>query len=123
MRIFALAVALSLAACAPTQPSNCHKSTHADGVGADGELHYPEVCTAGTTPARTTPAPPVAHDPVSQALARLSPEAPDPCRQYTREQCAQGGSCDEAVREVNKIATHKRAYSQCVSMLKREARR
>lgn len=127
MRTFALAAALALAACASSPShSSCHKSTRPDGVGADGELHYPEVCTAGTTPARTTPAPApaaAAHDPVSQALARLRPDAPDPCREYTREQCSQGASCDEIVREVNKIASHKRAYSQCVGMLKREARR
>ena len=129
MRTFALAAALALAACAPTQTRNCHRSTQADGVGRDGELHYPEVCTASTTPARTTtPPPPAARrapagDPVSQALARLRPDTPDPCREYTREQCAQGGSCDQVVREVNKIATHKRAYSQCVALLKREARR
>ena len=129
MRTFAFAAALALAACAPSQTRNCHKSTQADGVGRDGELHYPEVCTASTTPARTTtPPPPAARpapagDPVSQALARLRPDTPDPCREYTREQCEQGTSCDETVREVNKIATHKRAYSQCVSMLKREARR
>lgn len=130
MRTFAL-VALALAACAPTQTKNCHRSTQADGVGRDGELHYPEVCSASTTPARTTaprtttppPAAAPAGDPVSQALARLRPDTPDPCREYTREQCEQGASCDDAVREVNKIATHKRAYSQCVSMLKREARR
>jgi hypothetical protein len=125
MRTFAFAAALALCACAPSQTKNCHKSTEADGVGRDGELHYPEVCTASTTPARTvTPKPaPVANDPVSQALAHLRPDAPDPCREYTREQCSQGSDCDEAVREVNQIATHKRAYSQCVAMLKREARR
>jgi hypothetical protein len=127
MRPYMLAAALALAACAPTPATkNCHTSTQADGVDANGNLHYPEVCTASTTPARVvTPpaAPPPATDPVSQALARLRPDAPDPCREYTREQCEQGTSCDETVREVNKIATHKRAYSQCVSMLKREASR
>jgi hypothetical protein len=126
MRTFALSMTLAFAACAPTPHKNCHKSAHADGVDANGELHYPEVCTASTTPARVAPPPaarPVASDPTSQALAQLRPEAPEPCREYTREQCAQGASCDEIVREVNKIATHKRAYSQCVAMLKREARR
>ena len=123
MRTLAFVATLALAACAPTQSHrNCHPSTRADSVGPDGELHYPEVCTASTTPAKPVVAPP-ATDPVSQALARLRPEAPDPCREYTREQCAQGASCDETVREVNKIATHKRAYSQCLSMLRREARR
>ena len=127
MRTFALVTAIALAACAPTQSRNCHKSSQADGVDANGDLHYPEVCTASTTPARVTSPPPVvappASDPTSQALAHLRPDTPDPCREYTREQCAQGASCDETVREVNKIAAHKRAYSQCVSMLKREARR
>jgi hypothetical protein len=112
-----LLLAFVLAACASTAPHRqCHKSDKADGVGPDGELHYPEVCTAQTTPAR--PAPPV--DPV---LARLRPETPDPCREYTREQCAAGADCDEVIREVNKIAKTKRAYSRCVSMIKREARR
>ena len=126
MRTFAFASVLALAACAPTQTKNCHKSSQADGVDANGDLHYPEVCTASTTPARVTPPPaaqPAAADPTSQALAHLRADTPDPCREYTREQCAQGASCDQIVREVNKIATHKRAYSQCVSMLKREARR
>jgi len=120
-----LLLAAALAACAPTTtPKSCHKSTQADGVDANGDLHYPEVCTASTTPARViTPAPAPATDPVSQALTRLRPDTPDPCREYTREQCEQGASCDETVREVNKIATHKRAYSQCVSMLKRTADR
>jgi hypothetical protein len=114
-----LLLAFVLAACASTAHNpQCHKSNRADGVGPDGELHYPEVCTAQTTPARTTPPPPV--DPV---LARLRPETPDPCREYTREQCKAGADCEQVIREVNKIATSKRAYSQCVSLIKREARR
>lgn len=108
-----------LAACASTPHRQCHKSSQADGVGPDGELHYPEVCTAQTTPARArTPAPPA--DPV---LARLRPETPDPCREYTREQCHAGADCEQVIREVNKIATTKRAYSRCVAMMKQEARR
>jgi hypothetical protein len=118
-----LLLAFVLAACASTAPHRqCHKSDHADGVGPDGELHYPEVCTAQTTPAprHAAPAPVAERDPV---LARLRPETPDPCREYTREQCAAGADCEQVIREVNKIATTKRAYSQCVSMMKREARR
>jgi hypothetical protein len=123
MRTFTLAAALALAACSPTSHPNCHKSTEPDDVGSDGELHYPEVCTTSTTPARTVTSTPVATDPVSQALAQLRPDAPDPCREYTREHCAQGTDCVETVREVNKIASHKRAYSQCVAMLKRDTPR
>jgi len=124
MRTYALIATLALAACAPTQSHrNCHKSTQPDGVGADGELHYPDVCTASTMPAAHPAPPPPAHDAVSQALAKLRPDAPDPCRQYTRDQCAQNASCDDVVREVNKVSSHKRAYSQCVALLKREARR
>jgi hypothetical protein len=104
-----------LAACASTAPHRqCHKSDKADSVGSDGELHYPEVCTAQTTP------PPPPTDPV---LARLRPETPDPCRQYTLDQCSAGADCDRVIREVNKIATTRRAYSRCIGMIKREARR
>lgn len=111
-----LVLALVLAACASTAPHRqCHPSARADGVDDRGELHYPEVCTAQTTP---TPPPPA--DPV---LARLRPEAPDPCRQYTREQCAAGADCAQVIRAVNKIAATRRAYSRCVTMLRREARR
>jgi hypothetical protein len=110
-----LLLAFVLAACASSTPHRqCHTSNKADSVGPDGELHYPQVCTAQTTP---TPAP------VDPVLARLRPETPDPCREYTREQCASGGDCDQVIREVNKIATTKRAYSRCVAMMKREASR
>jgi hypothetical protein len=115
-----LFLAFVLAACASTAPTRqCHKSARADGVGPDGELHYPEVCTAQTTPVRAHTPPPPAHP----VLARLRPETPDPCREYTREQCAAGADCEQVIREVNKVAATKRAYSQCVSMMKREARR
>ena len=108
-------LAFVLAACASTTPHRqCHTSNKADSVGPDGELHYPQVCTAQTTPA---PAP------VDPVLARLRPETPDPCREYTREQCASGADCEQVIRQVNKIATTKRAYSRCVSMMKREASR
>src|SRR2546421_422971 len=75
------------AAAPPAAQRNCHKSSQADGVGPDGELHYPQVCTASTTPAvvaaparRAAPAP-VATGP----LAALRPDAPEPCRDYARD--------------------------------------
>ena len=128
MRPFALvlplALAAALAACSNAGVRNCHRAARADGVGPDGELHYPEVCTASTTPAATPAAPvaPVASDPISQALAHLRVETPDPCRQYARARCEQGDRCEDVVREVNRITTRRRPYPRCIALLRRAER-
>ena len=112
-----LVLATALAGCSNAGLRNCHRAAQADGVDANGDLHYPEVCTASTTPA-ATPAP-VANDPISQALAHLRVETPDPCREYARARCEQGDRCDDVVREVNRIATRRRPYPQCIALLRR----
>jgi len=120
MRSLALVFAL-LAACAPAAHRNCHKSPQADGVGPDGELHYPEVCTASTTPAAPAPAAaparraapvPVATGP----LAALRPDAPEPCREYARDRCAANEGCDDAIKLANQLTAKKRAYAQCMKL-------
>ena len=115
------AVALAMAACAGGPHRDCHRAARPDGVGPDGELHYPEVCAASTTPAApAVEQAPVSSDPSTRALAGLRPETPDPCRQYAREHCAQGGHCEQVVSEINRVTQRKRAYAQCVAMLKRD---
>ena len=117
--IISLAVALAMAACAGGSHRDCHPAARPDGVGADGELHYPEVCAASTTPAAPVVAQPVSLDPSTRALAGLRPETPDPCRQYAREHCAQG-NCEQVVSEINRVTQRKRPYAQCMAMLKRD---
>jgi hypothetical protein len=121
MRSLFIAFAL-LAGCAATPHRECHKSTHADGVGPDGELHYPEVCSTATTPASPTvaqaPARKAAPAPVATGpLAALRPDAPEPCREYAHDKCSRGEACDEAVRAANALTTKKRAYAQCMKLL------
>lgn len=117
MRSLFIVLALT-AACAPTANRNCHKSSRADGVGPDGELHYPDVCTASTTPAAVVPparraAPaPVATGP----LAALRPDTPEPCREYARDRCAANEGCDDAIKLANQLTTKKRAYAQCMKL-------
>jgi hypothetical protein len=114
--LWGLTVTLALAACGATADHrDCHRSSRPDSVGTDGELHYPEVCTASTLPA--APLPP---DPAAPALAKLRPDTPDPCRQYVREHCSRGETCDDVVRDVNKISSRKRPYAQCVALLKHD---
>jgi len=117
MRSLCLFVAL-IAACVPNAQRNCHKSTQADGVGPDGELHYPEVCTAETTPApAAAPARHAAPVVATGPLATLRPDAPEPCRDYARDRCAANEGCDEAIKVANQLTTKKRAYAQCMKLL------
>ena len=107
-----------VAACAPAAQRNCHKSSQADGVGPDGELHYPEVCTASTTPAQVAPAVRRA-GPAQVAtgpLAALRPDAPEPCRDYARDRCAAKEGCDDAIKLANQLTKKKRAYAQCLKL-------
>ncbi|MBV8760370.1 MAG: hypothetical protein JO257_23965 [Deltaproteobacteria bacterium] len=116
--VFVLAL---ISACAPTAQRQCHKSSKADGVGPDGELHYPEVCTAQTTPPPATrPAAPPAvaktpHTPTK--LDALRPDTPEPCRDYARDRCQANDGCDDAIKIANDLATKKRAYAQCMKLL------
>ncbi len=116
MRAIVFALAL-IAACAPTAQRQCHKSSKADGVGPDGELHYPEVCTAQTTPPPAHVAAPkqVAHAPTK--LDALRPDAPEPCRDYARDRCKANDGCDDAIKIANTLTTKKRAYAQCMKLL------
>lgn len=115
--VLALAAGLALAACSPSMHRDCHPSPHADGVTPDGELHYPEICTASTTPAA-----PVALDPLSRALAGLRVDTPDPCRQYARAHCSPDEGCGAIVHQVNLITAHRRPYARCVALLTAQAR-
>ena len=115
--VLALAAGLALAACSPSMTPDCHRSPHADGVTADGDLHYPEICSASTTPAV-----PVALDPVSQALAGLRVDTPDPCRQYARAHCSPDEGCGAIVHQVNQITARWRPYARCVALLTAQAR-
>ena len=106
------------AACAPASNRNCHKSSKADGVGPDGELHYPEVCTASTTPAAVAPGPRRAAPAVvaTGPLAALRPDTPEPCREYARDRCAAKDGCDDALKLANQLTAKKRAYAQCMKL-------
>jgi hypothetical protein len=114
--VFALVL---ITACAPTSQRQCHKSSKPDGVGPDGELHYPEVCTAQTTPppapARVAKPTAVAHAPTP--LDALRPDAPEPCRDYARDRCKANDGCDDAIKIANDLTTKKRAYAQCMKLL------
>lgn len=114
--VFVLAL---IGACAPAAQRQCHKSSKADGVLPNGELHYPDVCTAETTP----PPPPahvaapkqVAHAPTK--LDALRPDTPEPCRDYARDRCNANDGCDDAIKTANELTTKKRAYAQCMKLL------
>jgi hypothetical protein len=112
--VFVLAL---IGACAPTAQRQCHKSSKADGVLPNGELHYPDVCTAETTPppARVAPPTQVAHTPTK--LDALRPDAPEPCRDYARDRCKANDGCDDAIKVANELTTKKRAYAQCMKLL------
>ena len=118
MRRIVFVVAL-ISACAPSAQRQCHKSSKADGVGPDGELHYPEVCTAQTTPppvAAAAPAKkPAPHAPTK--LDALRPDTPEPCRDYARDRCKANDGCDDAIKVANELTTKKRAYAQCMKLL------
>jgi len=112
--VFVLAL---IGACAPTAQRQCHKSSKADGVLPNGELHYPDVCTAETTPVPVHTAAPkqVAHAPTK--LDALRPDTPEPCRDYARDRCQANDGCDDAIKTANELTTKKRAYAQCMKLL------